>query len=385
MATYNGTSARNVWNGTSSADTAYGNGGDDSLYGKGGNDILYGDAGNDGLYGDDGNDTLWGGDGIDALTGGSGADTLRGGNGDDYILGGIGGDGLYGDAGNDRLRGEDGIDALFGGAGADDLQGGSGDDYLDGGTEDDVLVGGDGTDRLRGGDGNDLLNGGAGSNDLQGGNGNDTLVHFGRPLVDLPNGTAFYDGGAGADTLLFDIQGVVTEHGDDHAYLLAYVGQDGKGGVDHATNPDEPNTIRVGTFSGIEIFRMESSDNILSFSTSSTVTVYGGSAGDRLEGMIGDQTFVGGAGDDHYRFMWRDGWNSGQDKVVGFSESEGDWIGYSNMPESGEGPETAVTAVETGGHTIFTTTVVLTGEVVHTLDVDAVGLQDRVYFDYYLG
>ena len=386
MATYNGTSARNIWNGTASADTAHGNGGDDSLYGKGGNDTLYGDVGNDGLYGDDGNDTLYGGDGIDVLTGGSGADTLRGGTGDDYILGGIGDDGLYGDTGNDRLRGEDGVDALFGGGGADDLQGGNGDDYLDGGTENDTLIGGLGNDRLRGGDGNDLLNGDLGSNDLQGGNGDDTLIHFGRPLADFPQGTAKYDGGAGSDTLLLDLQGVaVTEPDGSHPFLLVYVGQDGMGGIEHATDPDEPSTIRVGSFSGIETFQINSSDSILSFSASSAATVYGGAEGDRLEGGIGNQTFIGGAGGDDYRFMWREGWDSGQDKVIGFSELEGDQIGYSNAPEGGYGPETEVTAVETGGHTIFTTKVVSTGAVVHTLDVDAVGIQDQVYFDYYLG
>jgi hypothetical protein len=100
---------------------------------------------------------------------------------------------------------------------------------------------------------------------------------------------------------------------------------------------------------------------------------------------MGNQTFVGGTGADDYRFMWRDGWNGGQDKVLGFKEAEGDRIGYSNQPESYDGPETSVTSVERNGHTIFTTKVVETGAVVHTLDVDAVGIQDRVYFDYYLG
>jgi Ca2+-binding RTX toxin-like protein len=129
MATYSGTSARNIWNGTASADTAHGNGGDDSLYGKSGNDTLYGDSGNDGLYGDGGNDIIYGGIGVDALFGGAGNDRLYGGDGNDYISGGSGNNFMLGEAGNDTLvftarasePAPNGTGVIDGGAGYDTL------------------------------------------------------------------------------------------------------------------------------------------------------------------------------------------------------------------------------------------------------------------------
>jgi hypothetical protein len=42
--------------------------------------------------------------------------------------------------------------------------------------------------------------------------------------------------------------------------------------------------------------------------------------------------------------------------------------------------EVKTTGVEKNGHTIYTTTQVETGLVLHTLDVDAIGLPDPGYF-----
>jgi Ca2+-binding RTX toxin-like protein len=341
MAIINGTTLRDVLNGTSFADTIRGLGGDDTLNGLGGNDSLYGDAGNDGINGGAGNDRLWGGSGIDAV---------------------------FGQDGSDQLYGE------------------AGDDYLDGGVGNDYLHGGSGNDRLRGGDGNDTLNGSSGSNDLAGGNGDDTLIHYGRVADGLPKGTARYDGGAGKDTLLVDVQGVLfTPAGDGLGYLRIEIGRDGKGSISHVTDPDEPEIIPIGSVSGIETFKLASADNVFDFSARTSIIAYGGSGGDRLEGMEGDQTFIGGAGGDSYRFLWREGWNGGHDKVIGFNKAEGDHIAYSNQFESDNGPDPLlISAVENAGHTIYTATEIATGQVVHTLDVDAVGLPPPI-IGYYLG
>jgi hypothetical protein len=101
--------------------------------------------------------------------------------------------------------------------------------------------------------------------------------------------------------------------------------------------------------------------------------------------MVGNQTFIGGTGGDSYRFLWRENWEGGHDKIIGFNAAEGDAIAYSNKPKSWDDPDLLkITSVETVGHTIYTATEISTGEVVHTLDVDAVGLPEP-YFDYYLG
>ena len=334
MATYNGTSARDIYNGTSSADTAHGNEGDDTLNGLGGNDSLYGDRGYDGLYGGSGNDKLFGGIGVDALFG------------------------------------QDGSDQLYG-----DLD----DDYIDGGAGNDYLNGGSGNDRLRGGDGDDTLNGSIGSNDLAGGNGNDTLIRYSRPDAGVSPGTAGYAGGAGNDTLLVDVQGVLfNTAGESLTYLQIKVRRDGNGEVSYVSSPDKvPGSYTVGPISGIETYKLDSADNLFNFSTHTNATVYGGSGSDRLEGMEGNQTFIGGAGADSYRFQWREGWDSGHDTVIGFNKVEGDRLAF----DVGEDVDSVrISAAEQGGHTIYTSTEVATGLIVHTLEVDAVGLPPVEYY-----
>jgi Ca2+-binding RTX toxin-like protein len=384
MAIYNGTSARNIWNGTASADTAHGNGGDDSFYGKGGNDTLYGDVGNDGLYGDDGNDTLWGGDGVDALTGGSGADTLRGGNGDDYILGGIGDDGLYGDAGNDRLRGEDGIDALFGGAGIDDLQGGNGNDYLDGGTENDTLNGGAGNDRLRGGDGNDSLNGSTGNNDLAGGAGNDTLVHtdIAGPSPITAPGKSVFDGGTGYDTLLLNVQGQFQYEGLDHGYTTIIQGTDGAGSMLYNTDPFNGSYVEMGTFRGIEEFRLTDTSNPFDFVSRADAKIVGGNGDDVITAGAGNQTLTGGGAADFFIFRFFEGdTNAGHDFITGFNVAEGDRISFDTIAdEQFPEPPFKITGTEANGFTTYTSTDIDTGAVVHEVTIDAVGLPPDGYF-----
>ena len=333
MAVFNGTATRDVYNGTSSADTARGNGGDDTLNGLGGNDALYGDSGNDGLYGGTGNDRLWGGAGIDALFG------------------------------------QDGADQIYGEAGDDWLQGGAGNDYLHGGS---------GNDRLRGDDGGDILNGAAGDNDLRGGAGNDTLIHSGLITGGRPGGNAFYDGGAGRDTLLVDYRGDYLVDGLDVAsWVELNINAGGLGTIMYAVDPLEGSFQAVGQFAGIEEFRVTAESSRLSVTARSDATVVGGNGGDKLEGRQGDQDFTGGAGADNYQFLWRPNFEANHDVIHGFSVAEGDWISYNNQYEGDlvSVPDPLViTPVEVDGHTIYTAVEVATGKVVHTLDVDAVGL-----------
>lgn len=70
--------------------------GDVEIYGGAGNDILWGNAGDDYISGFDGDDIIDGGPGTDLLEGENDNDIITGGQGDDLIYGGSGDDILYG-------------------------------------------------------------------------------------------------------------------------------------------------------------------------------------------------------------------------------------------------------------------------------------------------
>jgi Ca2+-binding RTX toxin-like protein len=361
MATYNGTSARNIWTGTASADTGNGNGGDDTLYGRAGNDTLNGGTGNDGLYGEDGNDSLNGGDGIDALFGAAGSDTLRGGNGDDYLDGGIGDDGLYGDAGIDRLRGGDGIDALFGGADNDDLMGQNGNDYLAGGIGNDNLVGGAGNDRLRGEDGNDTLIDGIGVNDLMGGAGNDTLVYNPTGIV-KPGALSLFFGDAGYDTLKLDT-GAATFDNDPpygaigEGYTFAYVGTGGIGVAGFLNDYHEVGAyMETVKFSGIEKVVAGSGSTLVYSGTGTHNTeVIGSDGNDYLRSGAGSEKFTGGAGSDLFRFTGSSSYgpgHNGTDRILDFNPKE-DHAGFHIWRADGN-DTLPVKATEKNGSTFLT-------------------------------
>ncbi|MCF7544292.1 calcium-binding protein [Pseudomonas petrae] len=90
-----------------------GTGIDDSVTGTTENDFLVGGGGADFLSGADGDDVLSGGESSDYLSGGDGADVLSGGSGDDTLYGGNGDDLLQGERGNDYLTGGEGSDVYF--------------------------------------------------------------------------------------------------------------------------------------------------------------------------------------------------------------------------------------------------------------------------------
>jgi Ca2+-binding RTX toxin-like protein len=81
-----------------------------------------------------------------------------------------------GTSGDDTIVGAAGCDTLNGGDGNDTVDGVAGHDTLDGGGGNDVLIGGAGNDILTGGDGDDVLAGGLGNDTVSGGAGNDTYL-----------------------------------------------------------------------------------------------------------------------------------------------------------------------------------------------------------------
>lgn len=328
MAIKRGTSRGEMLTGTSKADEIYGLGGNDRIYANGGNDKVFGGDGDDGLWGQGGDDQIFGGNGIDAL---------------------------FGDLGNDTL------------------DGGAGDDWLDGGEGNDSLFGGSGNDRLRGGAGDDVLEGGLGRDDLAGGEGNDTITHKARPSDGKIAVNELYDGGAGQDTLIIDVQGDFPVGGSEAHWVGVFVGQDG-GSINYRTDPVEGSTIQVAQFRGIETFRLADASNSMIFSASVDATVIGGNGRDFLEAGQGNQDMTGGAGADRFMFRWRVGDDGGHDVVRGFNAAEGDRLMFNNMPSHESDDPLVITSVEQDGHTLFTATEIATGLVVHTVDVDAVGL-----------
>jgi Ca2+-binding RTX toxin-like protein len=212
--------------------------GDDNILADGANDIIDAGTGNDSLDGGAGNDILSGNLGNDLIAGGAGSDTLKGGDGNDVLDGGIENDALYGDAGDD---------IVYGGAGRDTLNGGAGNDYM------------------FGGDDKDILYGGAGSDVLDGGADNDTLY-------DTDNATAY---------------GALSTENDE------LVGGDGNdtffGGYD---------TMLGGA--GDDVFNVKNQGRIYGGVGNDTITVTNANTalGSVLDGGLGKDTLIGGAGND---------------------------------------------------------------------------------------
>jgi Ca2+-binding RTX toxin-like protein len=182
-----------------------GGGGDDYIDGQQGSDVIEGDGGNDKLLGDKGNDQIDGGTGEDHIEGGPGDDSdLDGGGDGDEVFGGAGTDNVDGGAGDgDIVRGDAGTDNLSGGEGGDDIVSyasatrggiqislaagtakGDGHDNLNGfedavgSPQGDTIVGDGEANRIDGGVGNDTLESGGGGGQAFGGPGSDTCEGF---------------------------------------------------------------------------------------------------------------------------------------------------------------------------------------------------------------
>jgi serralysin len=344
--------------GTSGNDTLAGGSGNDTVLGLAGNDYLEGGGGQDSVVGGDGNDTLWGSDpdhGIlyeweaaDTLDGGYGDDVynVRGDNDDrtDTIVqdpGGIDtviahmtnwtlaaglenlyyvdyrGTGFHG-IGNelDNIISGGGAEGsyLFGLRGNDLLIAGSwGSAQLEGGDGNDTLLGAGHGDYLFGGAGDDLLDGGAfGFEDgLEGGTGADTFVFVGD---DGGPATVIIDFASGADTIRldgFDLSGY--GFGDIGPSGRLAAGDGRFWASSSGTAHDSSDRIIYNTTTG-ELWYdadgngAEAARTIVQLQGTPTLVatdleVVNGSPSPRaVYGTWGDDSLVGGAGDD---FWWR--------------------------------------------------------------------------------
>jgi Ca2+-binding RTX toxin-like protein len=297
----------------------------------------------------------------------AGSDTLTGTGSADDIYGLGGNDGPYGGGGKDRLYGGTGIDALFGQDGDDQAYGEAGDDYIVGGTGNDYLHGGSGADRLRGDDGNDTLVGGIGD-DVRGGAGHDTLVLEASGLIKA--GSSLFAGDAGTDTLLVraDSATVQTNSGPIPAYVGISAGYDGSPGEISFTDGQGGSRINVGQFSGIDKFAVSDQTQLYFFGGSSNSTVSGSNQDDVLISVIGDDVFNGRAGSDDFVFLASDG---DVDQITGFDA--GDRVIADFWTDSDGNAIAERNIVEQMGQTVVTTSS-FSGETLHTLYIDAIGI-----------
>lgn len=341
----------------------HGNGGDDTLTGGGNGDTLIGGAGNDRLIngtvvylGTDainadlttnrvsgqGEDTL---SGVTHLIGGEGNDTIRGGKFASTIDGGLGDDVLY-TGGSTYIDASFGADTVHGAIAATTISPASNDrikvnastvltyedltgpaaavkadlgngwvDEYDGGVR-------DATDRLFGSvrkfigsGGNDTIFGSASNNTIAGGSGNDYILGFG--------GNDSLSGGDGNDTLA-----------GSNGYRDTLVG--GLGNDHYVTGDSDDVLVDAGGNDTIETYLstyiLQADFENLILTASSTGTLIGntadnkltsGSGHDTLDGAGGSDTMTGGAGNDVYYIrdlgdvaIELNGTTGGQDKVI---------------------------------------------------------------------
>jgi Ca2+-binding RTX toxin-like protein len=175
---------------------------------------------------------------------------VTGGDNDVFVAMGKGSDTVHlSDSGNDTV---------YGGSGNDVISGGHGNSSLVGGDGNDSIYGGSGNDTLDGGSGNDYLQAGTGAQSLVGGDGNDFLK-------DLTSGHSTLSGGSGNDTLV-GVQGDYLQGGSGNNQFWL------NGGASGANS-----------------------------------TLQGGSGNDNfhIQSHIGNDTIIGGGGNDTVSFADR--------------------------------------------------------------------------------
>lgn len=187
------------------------------------------------------------------------------------------------------------------------LIGGGGFDTLIGGDLGDSLVGGFGPDSVRGGMGDDTIDGGAGPDTLGGGQGNDQ-IRFGPSTYSV-------DGGAGDDVLTATSDFWVHSQidGGDGEDLLVALGATHKIVLTGKNLVDVERVIADGRV--IAKDSLVADGGTLTVSASSQALNFDGSAEASgrfiLTGFQGDDTLIGGGGDDRIKG------NRGADSLVG--------------------------------------------------------------------
>lgn len=200
---------RNTVNGGEGQDSITAGAGNDILTGDNGDDVIaagnganvvHGGEGQDRITAGTGNDTITGDNGNDVIDAGAGNNTVWSGQGDDSVTTGAGNDEIGTDEGHDTVQSGGGNDRVYGNGGNDSIEAGAGNDFVTGDMGQDSINGGAGNDSLFGGEGNDRIIAGAGADRVQADGGNDTVVH-----TRSAGGGDFFNGGAGFDTLAFDM------------------------------------------------------------------------------------------------------------------------------------------------------------------------------------
>ena len=195
----------------------------DTLSGGAGNDEILGLGGNDRIDAGDGDDIIYGGDGRDTLNGGAGDDLFIQNRGDDYdrLDGGAGHDTLLAGEDNDMLglsgdfSAANRIETLDGGENGARIQGGWSSNRLDFSEVELKNI-----DSIHAGHGNDTLLGSSASDQLFGDEGNDLLIYR------YQQGGDSFDGGAGHDTLMIEMQSAQLASNPNLAQAVAGVVQD---------------------------------------------------------------------------------------------------------------------------------------------------------------
>jgi Ca2+-binding RTX toxin-like protein len=227
-----GTGNDSVWAGQGD-DRVDGGAGDDSLTGEAGNDTILAGEGRNIVHGGEGQDSISAGAGNDSITGDAGDDVINAGAGNNIVWSGQGDDSVITGAGNDEIGTDEGNDTVEAGAGHDRVYGNGGDDSIGAGAGNDFVTGDMGNDSINGGAGNDSLYGGEGDDRIIAGEGADRVyADGGNDTVTHSRGAAdgdFFNGGAGFDTLAFDMTQAQWQDSSFQAELGTYLARLGAG------------------------------------------------------------------------------------------------------------------------------------------------------------
>ena len=293
---FTGDDTNETFAGTDGADRISAGGGDDTVYGGDGRDSIFTDdfgreGGNDTAFGGDGNDYIRSYGGKDVLDGGFGNDTLGGDNGDDVFFGG---------GGNDTIEAGADNDTIFGGAGDDDIEGASGNKLVYGGDGDDRIdttypayggIRGLNTSEIFGGDGDDAIRFEDGST-VTGGLGADEFLLEDILSDDLVSRITDFD--PDEDSLIVNL---TAGDGDGGGYDL--VDRADGAGKDLYLGDDlvaEILSTKEFTLSDIRInTELDYADGVLTFAIGDDDPANGIAT---LRGSYGDDTILGGTGDD---------------------------------------------------------------------------------------
>lgn len=225
---------------------------------------------------------------------------------------------LSGQASGFTVHGGIGFDTVNGGNGGNSLSGSNGNDVLTGSASDDTLDGGRDLDMLQGGAGNDTIIGGANFDIVHGGDGDDTfVVHTVGSTVDLVAGET-YNGGAGTDTLvadvdvftavLFPLAGVtltsievlqVTNYQTTQLTAVQLDGLTSISAIDVAVTTGGAIDLRDATSLSVSTVFLSAAGNTFDVSgRAGGFTVTGGAAADTIRGGDGANLITGGGGAD---------------------------------------------------------------------------------------